>query len=335
MLLNLQGILFSQRQLLGLFLALGWPWVCVASGCEARPPRPVPTVNPPPPARAVGRLVLEQALPVDGPGRFQPSGLLFQAGRLFAVSDKHEQQLFELRLESDRARAVVARRFALPSGSGLQLDWEGMTAGASGAVLLVSEARHRVLRLEPEGGSAAGQWVTPSLRPLARTVGCLRLRNAGLEGLALLPNGKLLLAAEREPRGVLEWSLSADPSATQGRAWAWPSAAAGPFGRRPDVGDLAVTDSGGLYALLRGEHLVARLLPQAGGYGEAGAWSFADTENEPRHRYRDMRYGRAEGLAFGPQQVFIVLDNNGDARQLDPSDRRPLLFVFSRPRDLR
>jgi len=67
-------------------------------------------------------------------------------------------------------------------------------------------------------------------------------------------------------------------------------------------------------------------------FREAGRWSYARTENDPRYRYRDRAFGLAEGLALDEQHVYIVLDNNDEPRLNSENDRRGLLFVFKRPR---
>jgi hypothetical protein len=89
-----------------------------------------------------------------------------------------------------------------------------------------------------------------------------------------------------------------------------------------------------VYTLLRNAHLVVQLRRTAQGWEEGEAWSYVAAENDARLAYADQKFGMAEGLAFGEDKVFIILDNNGVARATSPEDRRPLLFVFERPPEL-
>jgi hypothetical protein len=139
---------------------------------------------------------------------------------------------------------------------------------------------------------------------------------------------ELVLAAEREPRGLLE----ADEKGGNVVAYRMPaSPCAARSKRSDDLSDLTVSD-GELYALERNAHRVVRLAKVDGRYREVGSWSYARTENDPAYRYEDRTFGLAEGLALDDQHVYVVLDNNEQAREAAGSDRRPLLFVFQRPR---
>jgi len=268
-------------------------------------------------------LELERALPVEGGANFQPSGLYLSSGRLLVVSDKHDDAVFELSLERDSAVARPFRRFQAPGGEAL--DLEGVAGGEDGSLLLASEAQFRVLAV-----SASGQatWFTSSLEKVGQREGLFQKRNAGLEGVARIGK-QVVIAAEREPRGLLE---VADGSGEPVVAYRLPSAACrGPVGRTDDLTDLSVSD-GELYALQRNAHFVVRMTRSEGRFREAGRWSYARAENDPRYRYRDRTFGLAEGLALDEQHVYVVLDNNDEPRESRKDDRRGMLFVFKRPR---
>jgi hypothetical protein len=200
--------------------------------------------------------------------------------------------------------------------------------------------------------AARASWLTPSLEDSGHAVGCFQYANANFEGITVLPKevlpkevlprevlprevlpGKgLLLAAERQPRGLME--LEGDRAVGSIKAWAMPESVYPlPVGRPPDFADLATT-GGQVYALLRNAHLVVRLRRTTRGWAEGEAWSYAATENDERFAYADQKFGMAEGLAFGEDEVFIILDNNGIPRAASAEDRRPLLYVFARPLDL-
>lgn len=274
--------------------------------------------------RAPLELKLEQAAPLDIDFDFEPSGLSWLGGRLLTVSDKHDDTIFELVIEATRVVVRPYVRFVPPEDEPRPFDFEGLTPDADGSLLLASEARHRVLRVTAEGKAS---WATGSLQAIGAQAGLFRKRNAGLEGITLLTNGHLLLAAERAPRGLIELERGAS-----GRAEAWAldeSAYAPPKGRNVDFADLAGAGTA-VYALERNSHLVVRIERSGNRWLEREAWSFAEAENDPRYAYEDQEYGLAEGLAITEERVYVVLDNNNDRRR-GTRDARPMLFVFRRP----
>ena len=223
-----------------------------------------------------------------------------------------------------------------PPGNGPRpTDLEGIaldaTDGHPGGLLLASEGRSRVLRVEADGATT---WITPPLDEIGRPLGMLRIDNAGLEGIARLPNGRILVAAERDLRGLIELpsgGLRDERDHADVQAWAMPgSICTPPPGRENDFADLAVWN-GQVFALERNCHVVMRIERSATEWVERGGWSYARTENDPRFVYRDRRFGVAEGLAIDDRHVFIVTDNNHDHLLADPADRRPRLFIFHHP----
>jgi hypothetical protein len=267
-------------------------------------------------------LGLERALPIDGPEGFEPSGLLLYGGRLLTVSDKHDDVVFELELGTDSAKAKPFLRFEPPEGS-RPLDLEGLALDADAALLLASEAHGRVLRVASTGQAS---WQTPSLKEAGRKRGLFARPNAGIEGIAVLGQGRLVLAAERQPRGLIEVTGSEVTNV-------WPmnhSVCRPPRDRPVDFADLTTVD-GTLYALARNAHVVVRLERQPTGYVEREIWSYEATENDPRFAYEDRSFGLAEGLAIDERRVFVVLDANRDRRRSDPDDFRALCVASSSP----
>lgn len=282
-------------------------------------------------------LRLLSALPVETvEENFQPSALLLQAGRLLTVSDKHDVAIYSLDVAEGVARARPAVTFAPPPDEPAPLDFEGLAPAGDGGWLISSESRSRVLHVpppEPPGAERPqARWLTPSLREPGRAAGHFSVPNAGFEGVARLPGGGVLLAIERQPRGLIELGAQAT-AAPQ----VWPLAGSiYPFQepRTPDFTDLSL-HRGVMYVLARNAHLIVRLeRASGGGWREGRAFSFRAAEEAPAHRYEDRTYGLAEGLAVSDSEVFVVLDNNGQGRVADPGDRRPLLFVFERPSGL-
>lgn len=264
--------------------------------------------------------MLERALPIDG--ELEPSGLLLDAGKLLMVADKHDAAIFELRLGNERATAEPFLKLAPIEPS--PLDLEGLARDGDGAWLLASEAQHRVLRATADGSTS---WATPSLESEGARAGLFAKRGAGLEGITRLPDGALLLAAEREPRGLLE----SNPSRNEWHAQAMArSRCPAPQARANDWADLTVWQ-GRVFALARNAHRVVELKKEGGVWQEGPAWSYAHAENDPRFAYEDRRFGLGEGLAIDDRYVYVVLDNNRTARAAAPQDQRALLFVFRRP----
>ncbi|HWA73708.1 MAG TPA: esterase-like activity of phytase family protein [Polyangiaceae bacterium] len=278
--------------------------------------------KPPPPLE----LTLERALPIAVAGDFEPSGLLLFEQHLLTVSDKHDDTVFELVTGAETAQIKEFIRFAPPAEEPRPFDFEGLAATPGGSLLLASEARYRVLAVTKAG---VASWFTHSVQALGLESGLFRKRNAGLEGITFAPGGRLLLAAEREPRGLIEFDTP--PGSSRARAWAMPeSAYPPPGGREPDFSDLTTFEKR-VYALERNSHLIVCLEPTPGRWLEREAWSYAKTENDPRFLYENSSFGLAEGLAIDETHVFLVLDNNREARAAAPSDHRPLLFIFRRP----
>lgn len=276
-------------------------------------------------------LELAQAWSVEGPGNFQPSGLALDHGTLVTVSDKHSRQIFRIDLRGGIARCRPAVTFTGPKPLPAKgwLDLEAVVIAPDGGYFLASEEAARVLRVPAGGGGA--RWVTPDLRAAGAASGLFAQHNAGCEGLALLGPDDLLVAAEREPRGLLEMTGLA-PAPQQFKAQLLESSRFSiPAGRRFDVADLCVW-RGRVFALARNQHLVVELVRDASGaWAERGgdaAWSFSETENAPAYRFIDRRWGIAEGLAIDDDAIFVVLDNNGDPREASRRDRRPWLFRF-------
>jgi hypothetical protein len=287
-------------------------------------------------------LQLEQALPIAITDDFQPSGLVLYDGHMLTVSDRHDDAIYEILWNGAAAGVASLRPFLQlrpPPNGPRPTDLEGIALDAADGkgrpgepLLLASEGRSRVLRVQASGTTV---WLTPGLDEIGRPLGMLRLNNAGLEGLARLPNGRILVAAERDLRGLMELpagGMRDENDRTGVEAWAMPdSICTPPPGRGNDFADLAVWN-GQVFALERNCHVVMRIERTATEWAERGGWSYARTENDPRFAYQNRAFGVAEGLAIDDHHVFIVTDNNHDHLAADANDRRPRLFVFRHPR---
>lgn len=269
---------------------------------------------------AIPELELVRAYPVEAPHLLEPSGLTMTDGVLYTVADKVDHTIYRIRLGEETAELSPAIRFTPPDRR--TMDWEGITTDRGGSFYLISEQRGRLLQVTSDGTAT---WASPDLRPAARELGLFAKNNAGFEGLAWLGPNHWLGAAEREPRGLVEWT-GIDETV---RAEAWlhedsPYKQALPLLRLPDFSGLHA-DEGKVYALFRNAHLLIRMEKSDGKWVEKAAWSYRHIETDPRWAYRAQTYGQAEGLVVSGQDVYLIFDNNLGPRMHDSTDRRSLL----------
>jgi hypothetical protein len=300
---------------------------CVALllvGCDAVPNLTGSKEKGPELCGVVPDLVLERALPVEGPKGLEPSGLTLSNGELFTVSDGDDRTIYALELREKTAVAHPRVGFVPPSDA---LDMEGVAIDSDGSFLVTSEAQGRVLRVASDGKT---EWATPSLSSVGNRRGLLKAHNAGLEGIARLADGSLLLAAERDAPGLIHVPAG---GTGESQALTVPDCSCLHSARRhADLADLSTTGTE-VFALARNEQRVVKLEKVGEGWTATEAWSYAATENDPRFAYQDQRFPLAEGLVVTDERVYVILDNNEtNAHKADPNDVRPMLFVFARPR---
>ena len=273
-------------------------------------------------------LKLHQVFYVDAPKNFQPSGLTIVNGCLYTISDKHDHFIYRLELKNDIASAIPAIRIRLPSGSLLHLlDFEGITHDGAGNFLLASESQCRVLKVPAKDGNAG--WMTADLKPVGLKTGLFQVRNAGLEGICYVTDKKLILCAERQPRGFLEVNPTQNPVSILAYQ-SEKSKFKFPEGISKDFSGLYYFRNA-VYVLERNAFIVSRLKREGDCLVESTGWSYRHIETMRPYRYADMTYGKAEGLCMDDNYIYIVIDNNGDSRDGNPDDRRPLLMVFEHP----
>jgi hypothetical protein len=192
-----------------------------------------------------------------------------------------------------------------------------------------------VLRVPADGTSA--KWLGLEFEAPARKIGLFALPNAGPEGLGFLPRGRgLLIAAEREPRGLIEL---ASPLNGESRVTAWlasKSILPLPEGRLPDYSDLSLF-RGRVFAISRNAEAIVELLPASpeAGWKEVAAWSYRDAARSPAAAYRHDKFGMAEGFAISGESLWLIYDNNRSFRLDGSLDRRPILMEFDRPETMK
>lgn len=270
------------------------------------------------PAATTPDLDLERALLVEGSAELDLSGLHIHQGKLLAVSDKVDDTVYEIVVDPKGARLKTLRRFTPPPAPHVKMDWEAIQAGPDGVLYLASEKNGRIATLSPKARKAA--WLTAPTE-----CGGISDPAAGIEGLALLGNNRLLMAKEREPRGLVEWY--------QG-AFAWFPLTETPLslppGRTPDFADLHA-EQGRVFALARNSEMIVELRNEKKTWSEGKSWSFSRSVRDPRYAYLAGKFGQAEGLAMDDKRIYLVIDNNRSGRVADPKDRRSTLFIFTKP----
>lgn len=277
-------------------------------------------------------LVLEKAYFIEGEGRFQPSGLALYDGAVYTVSDKHGLRVWRLDFEGEVARAVPA----ISAGEPVEVpervydfDVEGVEF-RDDKVYIASEETSRIYCVDLAKPGAPAVPVTPDLAESGRRAGLFQVPNAGIEAFAILEDGTFLIAAERQPRGLIAVDPRSKPATVRVQIMETTR-----YRRRPDTAlDFAGLSvwRGRVFALARNQGLVVELLRDGnGGWREGAAWSFHAAEEREDLRYRDRRYGMAEGLAIDDARIYVVFDNNDDPREVVPDDHRPQLMVFANP----
>jgi len=272
-------------------------------------------------------LELKQAWSVEGPGRFDASGICERDGEFFVVTDRHADTIFTLRLAGDAARAEPSLTFTGPKPYPWigYMDLEGIVAAPDGGFYLAPEWGFAVCHVPAGGGMA--RWVTPDLKAAGAAVGLFATKDAYVEGLARLGDDHFLIACERAPRGVIEVRGGREATRVEAQRME-ESRFPLPPGRTLDWSDLTVW-RGRVFALGRNQHLVVELVRAAdGAWAEGRAWSFAATENAPAHRFTDMTYGQAEGLTINDESIYVLVDNNNNQRESRAGDRRTWLWSF-------
>ncbi len=260
-------------------------------------------------------------LPVEGPESNQPSGLFVHQDTLFTVSDKHDDTIFRIELREDAAVFVPHVRFDPPRPFGVfRLDLEGITRDEDGSFYLVSEGAFAILKVDADSKKAS--WVTTNLRDVGASAGLFQTRGGYLEGITLMAKDRFLVTAERQPCGLIEVDMA-------------------PVQRVVEIANHGSTNSytglhrevENVYILQRSTATIRKTIRYLDVDSPSAIWSFAHIVNDPEYLYQHEQFGAktAEGLAMDRDRVYVILDNNNDARRMYPTDHRPLLLIMKRP----
>ncbi|MDB6062725.1 MAG: hypothetical protein JWM78_2828 [Verrucomicrobiaceae bacterium] len=293
-------------------------------------------------ALAIDEFESIDVFPVEHSAGKDLSGLAFCGGELFANSDKIDDRIYALRF--DQQKVDLVERMAIASippremtytgsaeyiyqlqkyANGDPLDWEDIACDGS-VLYLLSERKNGILAIENNKSS----WLPLDWYAAAHTAGYLNKYNAYVEGLALVDNNKILIAMERELRGLIEatratsgqWQLITKPlNNDQQLAFREGS---------DDVAALAL-HNGFLFTLERNASAICRRDLRE--YRADSCFSYRHVEDDAQYRFHDHKYGLGEGLAIDNDNLYIVFDTNGDHREADSSDKRALLLKIPLP----
>lgn len=266
-------------------------------------------------------------VPPDGSTRrVDPSGLARMNGELLVVSDKADfPELYVLR--PGAARTVRMETWGAGGTGAAGHDTEGLAACGSTLWAVVEQTQELVRR---EGTAAPTVRVIDFSAVQDAVPHPATWLNAGLEGVACAPDGRLWVAKEREPRAIFRvdpttaaavevWRQRADHDTVRtvdGRSF-WPSWSGLQY------------DRGALYALHRDGHRIVRLDPSTG--DETGG---VRLELDERVLYADAAaWGMAEGIWLDADAIWVVLDNNARLLRAGPraGEPAPLLLRYDRP----
>lgn len=271
-----------------------------------------------------------RAYRLNSPELIEPSGLTLKDGRLYTVGDKHNA-IYEITFHDEEAHLELAIRLNSERDLDVSvLDLEGITVMDDDFVL-VSEAHHRLILLDSDHTM---YWLPAdnALYASAYQAGLLQLHNAGLEGLAYLGNNQFLIAAERQPRGLIEVTFDKSLSKIKTQTnQLLPFSRQKLHNRHPDLTGLFVLNEQ-VFGLQRNAYVVHELNRGGDGrYYEGQAWSYEAIVRHPDYAYASMRFGHAEGLAVDGDYFYMVFDNNQIGHAKKPNDKRPLLIIAKRP----
>lgn len=287
-------------------------------------------------------LTLIKTYPVEGSEYLDLSGLDLCKGELYTVSDK-KNGIFRVKLDKTTATLTPYLEISdvpsppLESGKRSPInyilsffatpywDWEGISCSPSTGFYLVSEEVAEVLHVSFAGKM---RWISGNLYNTGKKAGFFQKKNAFLEGITHLSDQNILVAVEREPRGLIKLNLN-DFEVINSPIKVKPHPKPHLNNRNVDFSGLD-TLNGLLYTLERNAQMVCKRDLKS--FEVVDCKEFGWIENSKVYRYKKMRYGHAEGLAVNQSRIYIILDNNGSKREKGKSDRRSLLFEFEFPK---
>jgi hypothetical protein len=284
-------------------------------------------------------LVFEAAYVIDGVPGIQPSGIAVCDGKVVMVSDKHDSVIYQLNFNQDGiAKAEIWKRISdipIPPiqnfntwtrikryigeflGLSGGVDWEGIACNRDGDIFIASEYHLSVLKLYSDGNK---EWVIDHLYQKGRQVELFQKDNAYIEGVTVVGE-ELILAVEREPRGLIK---SKDGVLS---FYIQPGPQLSIDGLPYDYTGLDSYHDKKI-VLDRNHYKVCEL---AENNETLVCYTFGNIAKSKKWGYNTGKYGLSEGIAIDGDALWIVVDNNGDARSENLNDTRPTILKFKNP----
>lgn len=254
-------------------------------------------------------------------GRFDASGIeRGPEGDILVVRDS-ELAVYAVKFQegSEIATLVKHVRYEVAAedlnvGS-TRFDIEGLASDSEGILYACDEFARRVLRF-----SSKGELVSIPIDLAATSEFFSKSdRNASFEGIAI-GEGRLYLANERNQGRLLELDLQTGELVSsfvcQTGLSVWPDT---------HYSGLDWHD-GRLFALIREEQAIIEIDPMEKKVNRI--FRYHGIEFDKQHRYRTLVpfAGVMEGLLIEKDVIWLLTDNNGQARLADKTDTRPTLF---------
>jgi len=210
--------------------------------------------------------------------------------------------------------ATLARKAAKVN----KFDLEGLCLAPGGKLWAVDERDRLLLEFDP-ASAQIGLVARPEVLLRGQEDLLAGGLNTAFEGVACLGN-RLFIAHEMRPAVILVYRMDKGMELER-RIESTGS---------PDLTDLCV-DGGELYALGRMKSEVYKIDPESGNL--LAVASFKACADSLKYRYVNQReeYRNSEGLGLTDGFVLVALDGNFQPL-LQSVERRPLLFIFPRPR---
>ncbi|MGH9869890.1 MAG: esterase-like activity of phytase family protein [Candidatus Polarisedimenticolia bacterium] len=260
-------------------------------------------------------------------GIAEPSDLLFVNGELYTISDSF-RHLFLLRFDPQDGSLRPPERMAIP---GLpNADLEALSRLASGEVLVASETDGTVFVLHPFPERVCAVWST------GVAGSCFfGEANCGMEAMAVLPDQRLFVAKERDPRGA--WTLdlpsvACGPASLTGRTYLTLPEETG-----PDIGAATLDPvTGHLLIVARSRQAVLELEVPPATPGDTsprplrllGRFSYARTED--LLDYAGLDFHQVEGIAIDARRtLYLAVDGNNRQSRYLGGKKGALLRFFA------
>lgn len=251
--------------------------------------------------KVITKLSLVKAYEVDTRGFLEPSGLTLWDGEFYTVSDKQDK-IYHLKFNQNKI--ILEDFIKIENNRNTKLDFEGITHDTEN-FYLVSEKYFQILKVSKDGSQQKWLSADDHLKKAGEKVGLFATHNANFEGICLMSDNTFLLAAERQPRGLMEIDMAQNVIQTYQKN----TAVFSYIGERnTDFSGLSCGD--GIFVLDRNADIVAELKKVNGEYQEDKGYSYQHIVNQAKFKYQDMQYGQAEGLVVKGNKVYIILDNN-------------------------